>query len=162
MSDDVLLWLSTAAAVGSGLAGGVFFAFSTFVMRGISRLRPGEAVRAMQAVNVAAPTPAFMTLLFGTAALATGLVVIALARWDEAGSGYLVAGGLLYAIPIVFTAAYHVPRNNALAEVDADEGEAEAEAAWRRYAPGWVRWNHLRTVAPAAACVMYVLAARAV
>ena len=159
MSDDVLLTLSTVAAVGSGLAGGVFFAFSTFVMRGLNRLRPTESVRAMQAINVAAPTAAFMSLLFGTALLAAALAVVGLARWGDAGSGYLVAGGLLYAVPIVLTAAYHVPRNNTLADVDPD---TDAASAWAGYEPGWVRWNHLRTAAPAAACVMYVLATRAI
>jgi uncharacterized membrane protein len=160
VSDDLVLTLSVIAAVGAGLAGGVFFAFSTFVMQGLDRLQPSDSIRAMQAINVAAPTPPFMTLLFGTAVLAAVLVVAALARWDDAGSGHLLAGGLLYAIPIALTAVYHVPRNNALALVDAEA--PGADAAWRHYATGWVRWNHLRTAAPTAACVLYVLAARAI
>ena len=160
MSDEAILTLSVLAAVGTGVAGGVFFAFSTFVMQGIDRLRPADSIRAMQAINVAAPTPPFMALLFGTALLATVLAVTAVGRWGESGSGYLFAGGVLYAVPIVLTAVYHVPRNNELAELDAET--AATDAAWSRYANGWVRWNHLRTVTPIAACVMYLLAARTV
>ena len=57
------------AAVGAGLAAGVFFAFSTFVMGGIGRLPDPEGLAAMQQINRAAPTPAFMTLWLGTALL---------------------------------------------------------------------------------------------
>src|SRR5690606_5330275 len=106
VSDDVLVTLTTIAGVGAGLAGGVFFAFSTFVMDGLNRLRPNESVRAMQEINVAAPQPPFMALLFGTALLSLALAITGLARWDEGGSGYLLAGGLLYAVPIVLTGAY--------------------------------------------------------
>jgi uncharacterized membrane protein len=160
VSDDLLVTLSVIAAVGSGLVGGVFFAFSTFVMQGLDRLRPAESVRAMQSINREAPTPAFMVLLFGTALLSAGLAVIGLARWDEGGSGYLLAGAVLYAVPIACTGAYHVPRNNRLAAVDT--GAPGVDATWRRYFVEWVRWNHLRTAACAAACVMYVLASRAI
>ncbi|MCW2621022.1 MAG: hypothetical protein JWL64_624, partial [Frankiales bacterium] len=38
------------ATVGSGLAGGVLFAFSTFVMAGLARLPDPAAIRAMQAI----------------------------------------------------------------------------------------------------------------
>jgi len=57
------------AAVGAGLSAGVFFAFSTFVMKALGRLPDTEGISAMQAINKAAPTPAFMAALFGTAAV---------------------------------------------------------------------------------------------
>ena len=34
------------------LVAGIFFAFSTFIMRALGRLRPAEGVAAMQAINV--------------------------------------------------------------------------------------------------------------
>lgn len=48
------------------------------------------------------------------------------------------------------TAAFNVPRNNALAEVDPEDGD-DAEAAWKSFAGGWTRWNHVRAVASLAA-----------
>lgn len=52
-------------AVGCGAAGGVFFAFSTFVMPALARLPSVQGVGAMNAINVAAINPPFMLLLFG-------------------------------------------------------------------------------------------------
>lgn len=46
--------LTVITAVGRGLAAGVFFAFSTFVMKALTRLRPAHAVAAMQEINLTA------------------------------------------------------------------------------------------------------------
>ena len=44
--------LTLLAALGSGLIGGVFFAFSAFVMKALARLRPDQGIAAMQSINV--------------------------------------------------------------------------------------------------------------
>ena len=49
--------LTLVAAVGAGLVGGVFFAFSAFVMRALRGLPDEQGLAAMQAVNRAAPAP---------------------------------------------------------------------------------------------------------
>ena len=46
---------------------------------------------------------------------------------------------------MAITAAYHVPRNDALMSVDA--AGTDATAAWRDYAGPWVRLNHVRAAA---------------
>ncbi len=53
--------LAAVAAVGAATIGGVFFAFSTFVMRALRDLEPRQGLTAMQAINRAAPNPLFMT-----------------------------------------------------------------------------------------------------
>jgi uncharacterized membrane protein len=84
-----VLYLATlASALGCGLVAGVFFAFSAFVMPALKRLKPAEGIAAMQAINVAAVTPAFMTVLFGTAAVCGALAVRALLAWDERSAPY--------------------------------------------------------------------------
>jgi len=55
------------------------------------------------------------------------------------------------------TAAGNVPRNNALAKIDADTVDPAGE--WSRFAIGWTRWNHVRTVASMAAAGAFVAAA---
>ena len=158
MIDDYARALTLAAAVGAGVAGGVFFAFSTFVMKALADLPPANGVAAMQSINRRAPSPWFMALLFGTAALCVALVVSAILRWDEASAPYQLAGGLIYLVAIVLTIAYHVPRNDALALVDpASDGAA---AAWSRYLAEWVPWNHVRTLTTIASAVLFVLALR--
>jgi len=42
----------TVSILGTGLVGGIFFTFSTFVMQALARLSPNEGIRAMQAINV--------------------------------------------------------------------------------------------------------------
>jgi len=46
--------VTLVAALGAGLNGGVFFAFSTFVMPALSRLPASQGIAAMQSINVAA------------------------------------------------------------------------------------------------------------
>ena len=48
--------LSLFAALGCAMMSGVFFAFSTFVMKALARLPAEQGVAAMQAINVAAAT----------------------------------------------------------------------------------------------------------
>jgi uncharacterized membrane protein len=65
---------------------------------------------------------------------------------DEPYAGYLLAGSALYMLGVILpTVAYHVPRNEALAAVDA--ANAQAAALWARYLAGWTAWNHVRAAA---------------
>jgi len=61
--------LTFAAALSSGLVAGVFFAFSSFVMPALGRIRPDQGIAAMQSINVTVITPGFMLALFGTAVI---------------------------------------------------------------------------------------------
>ena len=145
--------LTLAAALGAGTAGGALFAFSTFVMTALRRLPDREGLRAMQAVNVAAPQPLFMLALFGTAVAAVVLGVAALTRLDEDPAPYQLAGSVVYVAGTLVTVAYHIPRNDALARVDPD-GVGAGEA-WRRYAGPWTTANHVRTATCLAAAVLF-------
>lgn len=71
--NSFLIVLALLAALGCGLVGGAFFAFSSFVMPALGRLPGAEGIAAMQAINILAVTPAFMAALFGTAAVCLGL-----------------------------------------------------------------------------------------
>lgn len=157
MLDDLLLALILVAALGCGLMAGVFFAFSAFVMKALARLPPAQGIAAMQSVNVAAITPAFMGALFGTAALCVLLVVASLSRWGEPGAVWLLAGGLLYLVgAIVVTMVFNVPRNNVLASVAPES--ADGASLWARYVAGWTAWNHVRAAACLAAAASFILA----
>ena len=131
-------------ALGAGVAAGVFFAFSTFVMRGLDELPAGQSIAAMQAINRTAVTPAFMTLLFGTGALALVLGVRSLVSLDERGAWWAVVGAALYLAALVLTAAFHVPRNDALALVDPTSTGAGQD--WATYVSAWTNANHVRTL----------------
>ena len=153
--DRFLFTLTLVTALGCGLNAGIFFAFSSFVMKALARLQPAQGVAAMQAINVAAVTFAFMAALFGTAAACGTLAVWALFAWDERFAPYLLVGSALYLIgTILLTIAYHVPRNEALARVEPHS----AESHWRRYLSGWTAWNHLRAATALAAAATLTIA----
>lgn len=157
MIDGWLFALTLAGVLGCGLIAGVFFAFSSFVMKALARLPSHEGVAAMQAINIEAPTPGFMAGLFGTAAVCIALVVASLLEWGEPFAVYLLVGGLLYLVgTILLTIVYHIPRNAALAIVDPHS--ADGTSLWTRYVRNWTAWNHVRTVAPLAAAAMFTIA----
>lgn len=143
--------LVVAAAVGSGLVAGVFFAFSGFVVRALASLPPGAGAAAMRAVNVTAVRPPLMTALFGTAVLDVAAAVAVLAGGPGDRAGLLVgAGAAVYLAGVVgVTAVVNVPLNDRLAaEVPGTPG---ADAVWASYTRRWTRWNTVRTVAGTAA-----------
>lgn len=149
MSDGTLRWLTMLTGSGAALVGGVFFAFSTFVMKALDVLPAPDGIAAMQAINRAAPNPLFMTALFGTGAAFVALAVVSV---RNPGSAVLpVTACVLYGATLVLTVAYHVPRNDALAAIDAHAaGSAEF---WRDYVGSWTAWNSVRAVTALAAAV---------
>lgn len=159
MTEALLYPLTFLAALGSGLAAGVFFAFSTFVMAGLARLPPPAGIAAMNAINATAVTPMFMGLLFGTALFALVLGIVAVMDWDADGASYALLGSILYIVGvIVVTAFFNVPLNDRLAAAPPDS--AAAAELWQRYLSAWVGWNHVRTLAPLGSMALFILSMR--
>ncbi|NTX29796.1 DUF1772 domain-containing protein [Burkholderia pyrrocinia] len=149
---SALLW---GSAIGCGLLAGVYFAFSTFVMTSLGRIAPQAGVAAMNAINVDIVRSPFMPLFLGTTLMALALVVIALFDRDQPGAMAALAGGVLYVFGMfAVTMAVNVPLNDALAA--ADPVTTHGTALWARYVHDWTMWNHVRTVASAAACVFFI------
>lgn len=150
MSNEPIAVAAVIAAVGCGLNGGVFFAFSSFVMPGLGRLPPAQGAAAMQAINVTAVTPPFMTALFGTALACVVVIISALGRWRAPGMLWQIGGAALFLVGAIgVTLVANVPRNNALAAAAPDS--AEGAAQWAAYLPSWTAWNTVRAVAGLAA-----------
>ena len=159
MIDGYLRILTITAAVGAGVSGGVFFAFSTFVMKALGRLPAAEGISAMKAMNKTAPTPLFMLALFGTGVVSIVLSAGALRHLDQRWPVYVLTGTALYLACLILTAVYHVPHNDALALVDpAGPGAAHA---WAQYLSPWTAWNHVRTVTALAGTTAFIIALQA-
>ena len=159
MANSLLDAATFAAALGSGLMAGLFFVFSAFMMTALARLGPPQGIAAMQSVNVAILNPLFLAVFMGTAVLSLATAVGAIWNWNAGGSGWLLAGSLLYLVGIVVvTMIFNVPLNDALAAVDPAGGEGAA--LWARYLDVWVKWNHVRTVAGACALAAFIMALR--
>lgn len=157
--DGVLPTLTILTAVGCVLVGGVFFAFSNFIMKALARLPAPNGIAAMQSINITVITPLFMAALFGTGAACVALVIWALRSWHAPGAAHLLMGGMLYIVgTVLVTIVFHVPRNNALAAVD--PASTACAQLWAGYLRSWTAWNHVRTVAALAAAALLIMALR--
>ena len=154
--DQLFILLVILCALGSGAIGGVFFAFSNFVMPALARIAPAEGIHAMQAINVTVLNRLFLGTFMGTGWLSIAAIVVALLRWDGLGSLCAVLAGTTYVLgSIVVTMRGNVPLNNALMRAQAD---ALGEATWRGYVRDWTKWNTVRTVACFVAMALFIVA----
>ena len=145
-----------ATAVGCGVSGGVFFAFSTFVMPALGKLPAAQGIAAMQTINVEAINAPFMVVLFGSGIVGVGVAGVALAR-KEPGAHWIVAAALMYlGGTLLVTMACNVPLNEALSGLR-PEG-AQSASVWAHYLTQWTAWNHVRTVAGALSATLLVVA----
>lgn len=141
--------LPVLVCVGAGIVGGVFFAFSSFVMRALDKLPVAQGVAAMQHINAIVLNPLFLAVFVGTAVLAGICVFAGFFPWGAPRSQWLLAAGLSYLVGgFGVTVAFNVPRNERLAKLDPES--TDAAAYWPVYVREWLRWNHVRT----AACVL--------
>jgi len=149
--------LVLVAALGCGLIAGVFYAFSTFVMKALARRPPAEGIAAMQSINVVVLNPWFLAPFLGTGLVGAAAAVTALLAAQPAATASAIAGALLYIVGTLWvTIGRNVPRNNALARLAPHE--PASAAYWERYVAEWTWWNHVRTGAALAAAILFSLA----
>ena len=151
--------LPLLVCLGAGLIGGVFFAFSTFVMKALAQLPAEQGIAAMQRINAVVLNPLFLGVFVATAVLSGICVLAAFLPWGSTRSLLLLVAGLTYLVGAFgVTAAFNVPRNERLARMAADS--AEAAGYWPVYVREWLIWNHVRALAAlvAAGCAAGALA----
>ena len=144
------------ALLGSALIGGIFFAFSSFVMKALARVPPAESIAAMQSINVVVLNPSFLGAFMGTAAISLLVAVIAVKWWEMPSAPWLVAGALLYLVgTFLLTGLGNVPLNKQLAAVQAND--PAAIKVWEHYLDRWTLLNSVRTVAAMCAALMFTV-----
>lgn len=148
--------LVIAALMGCALIGGVFFAFSSFIMKSLARLPSSEGITAMQSINVVVLNRSFLGIFMGTAAISFLLIVLSLIQWGTVSSPFLLSGAVLYFIgTFLVTMMGNVPLNNRLAAVSAPD--ASAVSVWEHYLERWTLFNTLRTVSAIVAALIFTL-----
>jgi len=148
--------VGTTAALGSALVGGVFFAFSSFVMKALGRVPSSEGIAAMQSINVVVINPSFMGAFMGTALLSLGAIWLAVARGSHPPAIFFLGGAILYFIgTFLVTVGGNVPLNDQLAAVSATD--SAAVTLWEPYLDRWTMWNHVRTVAAMLAALLFIV-----
>lgn len=81
--NQLLPIVETITLLGSALIGGVFFAFSSFVMKALARVPSSEGIATMQSINVFVINRSFLGAFTGTAMLSLGMVGLTLVRWGH-------------------------------------------------------------------------------
>jgi uncharacterized membrane protein len=144
-----------AAAIGSGLIAGVFFAFSTFIMTAFARIPPEQGIAAMNSINLTIVRSPFMLLFIPTLILCVLITILALMDWRGSASLWMLAGAAFYIFAaFISTIVFNVPLNDALARVSGSG--ADAVALWNTYLKDWTWWNHVRTIASLLSAIAFV------
>jgi uncharacterized membrane protein len=159
MNFNPFVVITSLAALAAAAAGGMMYVFSTFVMRGLDRTGPIEAITAMRGINVVANSnPAFLLAYFGATILALVVGVVAMIQIGRPGSGWILAGAVFGVLAAIITMAFNVPLNNHLDSVNpAGLSVADAAIQWQAYLSTWTAWNHVRAAASFIAAALMLL-----
>ncbi|AHM04534.1 hypothetical protein roselon_02194 [Roseibacterium elongatum DSM 19469] len=153
----LLLAVMHIAAVAYAAIGGVFLAFSDFLMRSLSRSPGASGIETMQSINREVFRWVFMSLFLGMAPVSLLLGLVAAPRVEaNAALPILLAAGAYLVGCFGVTVAFNVPMNQALAAMTPPDDRALAYWA-DRYLPRWTFWNTVRTVACVFASTMMML-----
>jgi len=158
----MMTWFVVAlqfSSVALAIVGGVFLAFSDFLMRSLDRAGPVAGIGAMQAINREVIRSVFVSLLMLLAATSPLMMGYALFRLHGLSLVLTVAGGAIYLLgAFAVTVVFNIPKNNRLDRGAADDGDHQAY--WRDvYLTRWTAWNHVRTAACLVAAGCYAGAA---
>src|SRR6476646_12277478 len=133
MNTSPFVILTSLAALATAAAGGMMYVFSTFVMRGLDRTGPVDAITAMRGINAEANSnPAFLVGYFGATILALAVGVIALVQLNRPGSWWVLFGAIFGILGAIITMVFNVPLNNHPDTVNADGlSAADAVREWQ-------------------------------
>lgn len=158
MTYEWTLYLCMFLAIWSAVIGGVFSAFSEFVMSALLRAEPAGGIEAMQHINRTVLRTQFVAGIILIAPLSIAVAIHAAMALSGVAMIMLVLASVIY-VPSVFlvTLFGNVPMNNRLERQD--HGSNEAETYWRQYGRDWTRLNHIRTIGSVLTAGLYLIAA---
>lgn len=147
---------ATLALIGSALIGGIFFAFSSFIMKALARLPSSQGMAAMQSINVVVLNPVFLGVFMGTTVISLVVAIISIMEWGAFAAPYYLVGALFYIVgTFLVTGMGNVPLNNQLSAVS--NNDPAASDIWQHYLVRWTRLNTIRTVSAIAASVILLI-----
>ncbi len=135
------------SSLACAVVGGVFLAFSDFMMRSLNKTAAGAGINAMQVINREIIRSVFVSLLLILAAASPLLAGYALISLEGLARTLTTLGGAIYLLGTFgVTVIFNIPKNNRLDRNAPDS--PESRAYWDNvYMPRWTAWNHVRTVA---------------
>lgn len=152
------LYFCLFLALWSAVIGGVFSAFSEFIMSALLRTTPAGGIEAMQHINRTVIKTQFVAGILLIALFSVLFALYSLKVFQGAALATLILAPIVY-LPTVFlmTIFGNVPMNNKLERLD--HNSAEAKAYWVKYGRDWTRLNHVRSLGSVLTAGIYVIAA---
>ncbi len=154
-------WILVAVlflALWSAIIGGVFWAFSEFIMKALTRAQPAAGIEAMQQINKTVIGTQFVAGILLIPVLSIGLAVHAWGSVSGLPLFAILLAALVFVTSVFFmTLAGNVPMNNRLAALD--HTTEEGTAYWALYGRRWTRLNHIRSLGGVLTAVIYLVAA---
>ena len=142
----LFLSLLEASILAIALIGGVFLAFSDFIMRSLAKVDGHGGVEAMQSINREVFRWVFMALFLGMAVLSLIFVGYGLFGAVSWATTSVTMAGVVYLVGcFAVTAVFNVPLNTALASKETSL--SATRLYWLdTYVPRWSFWNTIRTL----------------
>ena len=138
---SLLLLLDKIAIISFGFLGGVYFAFSFFVMQSLNEIDHKEAIKAMSSINLVILKSPFMILFSFSSFIALALFLKSIFACEILSSRG--SASLVFLIGMFLcTAIKNVPLNDKLASFN---DSLSPEIEWNYYYKNWIMWNHVRT-----------------
>lgn len=152
------LYFCLFLALWSAVIGGVFSAFSEFVMSALLRTAPAGGIEAMQHINRTVIKTQFVAGILSIALFSVLFALYSVTVFEGDALVTLILAPTVY-MPTVFlmTIFGNVPMNNKLESLDHTTGEAKVY--WIKYGHAWTRLNHFRTLGSIITAGLYIIAA---
>ena len=147
-------YANEVAIISFGFIGGVYFAFSFFVMHSLNKHNPSEAIKIMNSINQVILKSPFIILFFFSSFIALVLFI------DNLISKTLISdqgfASLIFVVGMFLcTALKNVPLNRKLNDFNDSKNDPETE--WMYYYKHWLKWNHVRTASCFISMLLLVL-----
>ena len=157
MPYELTLFACLFLALWSAVIGGVFSAFSEFIMSALLRSAPTSGIEAMQQINRTVIKTQFVAGIILITPLSVLFAIYGVYSFDGMARLATILAPVVY-VPTVFlmTIFGNVPMNNKLDGLDA--AAPDAEAYWRVYGRVWTRLNHVRSIGSVVTPVIYLAA----
>jgi len=145
------------AILAYAIVGGVFLAFSDFIMRSLANTGGVGGMKAMQVINREVFRWVFMALFLGL--VPVSLVIVGVNFSDPSGpaSTLIALAGLIYLIGCFgVTIVFNVPMNEALAKMKLTDDMTQ-DYWTQTYVPRWTFWNTVRMTACAVSAALLLI-----
>jgi uncharacterized membrane protein len=158
MTYEWTLYFCFFLALWSAVIGGVFSAFSEFIMSALLRTTPAGGIEAMQHINRTVIKTQFVAGILLIAPLSVLFAFYSLMVFEGVALTTIILAPIVY-LPTVFlmTIFGNVPMNNKLDRVD--HTSTEAKVYWSKYVRDWTRLNHARSLGSVLTAGLYIAAA---